>query len=57
MVFCGGSKHHTLRGNSNAHPSNLGCYPTMGPSASTSVTAWTQPDSISVTVTYDDGCP
>jgi hypothetical protein len=56
MVFCGGSKHHTLRGHSNAHPGNFGCFPTMGSSASVSVTTWTQPDSISVTVTYDDGC-
>jgi hypothetical protein len=57
MVGCGSGLHHTLRGHSNANPSNFGCYPTMGSSASITVRTWTQPDTISVTVMYDSGCP
>ena len=57
MVGCGGGLHHTLRGHSNAYPSNYGCYPTMGSSASITVKTYVASDSISVTVMYDSGCP
>jgi hypothetical protein len=69
MVACPDGLHHTLNavtnttandcigpGNSKVHCASSTCNPTMGSSVSGTVTTYLPSDTISVRVTYDQGC-
>jgi hypothetical protein len=55
MVSCG--KHHTLKATTNSPGgTSYDCEPTMGAAITARVKTYTDHDTVSVTLTYDDGC-